>query len=88
MNEQKAITSGNSNRYGQMSMTWADNQKIIFASQMDNEPVENLWLIDSNGGSPKQITKEVRFSANTPSSDGKFVFYNINRNRFPNINRI
>lgn len=88
LNEQKQITNGNSNRYGQMSMTWADEQKIVFASQMDNESVENLWLIDSTGGSPKQITKEIQFSANTPSSDGKFVYYNINRNRFPNLNRI
>lgn len=88
LNEQKPLTTGNSNRYAQMSLIWADDKRIVFASQPESEPVENLWLTDVEGRSPKQITKETRFSANTPSSDGRFVYYNINRNRFPNINRI
>lgn len=88
LNEQNAITSGNSNRFGQMSLAWADNERLVFASQPESEPVENLWLTDAEGRSPKQITKETKFSANTPSSDGRFIFYNTNRNRFPNINRI
>lgn len=88
LNEQKQITSGNTNRFGMLSLVWADEQKIVYASQTENEVVENLWLTDTDGRSPKQITQETRFSANTPSSDGKFIFYNINRNRAANINRV
>lgn len=88
LNEQKAVTTGNSNRFGQMSLVWADNERIVFASQPESEPVENLWLTDAEGRFPKRITNETKFSANTPSSDGRFLFYNTNRNRFPNINRI
>ncbi|MBX7170482.1 MAG: winged helix-turn-helix domain-containing protein [Pyrinomonadaceae bacterium] len=88
LNEQKQITNGNTNRFGQLSLAWADDQKIVFGSQTENESVENLWLIDSEGHSPKQLTKETKVSPNTPASDGKFIYYNVNRNRLPNINRI
>jgi len=86
-NEQKQISGGNTNRHGILSLVWADDQRIVFATQTENEVVENLWVTDTEGRSPKQITHEKRFSANTLSSDGKFVYYNINRNRAANINK-
>lgn len=88
LNEQKQITSGNTNRHGLLSLVWADDQRIVFATQNETEAVENLWVIDSEGRSSKQITRETGFSANTPSSDGKFAYYNINRNRAANINKV
>lgn len=88
LNEQKPLTAGNSNRFGLMSLVWTDDQRIVYGSQTENESVENFWLTDTEGRSPKQITKETNFSPNTPSSDGKFVYYNINRKRLPNINRV
>lgn len=88
LNEQKQLTAGNTNRFGMLSLVWADEQKIVYASQAENEVVENFWVTDTEGRSPKQITNETRFSANTPSSDGKFIFYNINRNRAANINKV
>lgn len=87
LNEQKQITGGNTNRHGILSLVWADDQRIVFATQTANEAVENLWVTDTEGRAPKQITQETRFSANTLSSDGKFVYYNINRNRAANINK-
>jgi DNA-binding winged helix-turn-helix (wHTH) protein/Tol biopolymer transport system component len=88
LNEQKTLTAGNSNRFGLMSLVWTDNQQILYGSQTENESVENFWLTDTEGRSFRQITKETNFSPNTPSSDGKFVYYNINRKRLPNINQV
>lgn len=88
LNEQKQLTNGNTNRFGALSLVWADEQKIVYASQAENEVVENFWITDTEGRSPKQITRETNFSVNTPSSDGKFVFYNINRNRAANVNKV
>lgn len=88
LNEQKQITGGNTNRHGILSLAWADDQRIVYASQPENETVENLWVTDTEGRSNKKITQETRFSANTLSSDGKFVYYNINRNRVANINKV
>jgi DNA-binding winged helix-turn-helix (wHTH) protein/Tol biopolymer transport system component len=88
LREQKPLTTGNTNRFGQMSLVWADDKRIVYGSQTENEPVENLWLIDTEGNSPKPITKEGKAAPNTPSSDGKFIYYNINRNRLPNLNQL
>ncbi len=88
LNEQKPLTNGNTNRFGQLSLTWIDDRKILFGSQIESEKVENLWVTDIEGSSPKQVTSEKQFLANAPTSDGKFIYYNINRNRVGNISRI
>lgn len=88
LNEQKQITTGNSNRFGQISLTWADNERIIYSSQPEGELSENLWLTDVDGRAKKQVTNESGFAANAPSTDGKFIYYNINRNRVANISRV
>lgn len=84
---QKQLTVGNTNRLGQLSLTWIDNDRIVYSAQDGSSPIENLWSIDHRDLSQRQLTRETQFPANTPSSDGRFVYYNINRNRAANISR-
>lgn len=76
LGEQKQITEGNSNRYGQSSLIWIDEEKLLFSSQTETEKVENLWLISTNGQGKKQITNETEFPAAAPFYDGKSIYYN------------
>lgn len=88
LSAQTPITVGTANRNGQMSLIWPNDEQIIFSSQIENESAENLWITNREGSTPVRITSETKFPANAPTSDGRYVFYNINRNRFANINRI
>lgn len=87
LNEQKPLTTGNSNAFGQNSLTWIDEKNILFSSQSEQDLAENLWLIDADGYSKRQLTNETN-SAWTPTSDGKFIYYSVRRNGFPSISRL
>jgi DNA-binding winged helix-turn-helix (wHTH) protein len=88
LNEQKQLTTGNSNKFGQTSLTWTNDNEMLFSSQAENETVENFWLIDSNSLGKRQITAEKDASIITATSDGKSIFYTMIRNQFANIERI
>lgn len=65
----KAITSG---------MSWdtqptfsPDGRSIAFIS--DRSGSDNVWLVDPEGGDPKQVTKETELSSPSWSPDGQFI---------------
>ncbi len=88
LNEQKPLTNGNSSAFGQSSLTSVNEQNIIFSSQGEQDLVENLWSIDTDGRSKQQLTNETRSSAWMPNSDGKFIFYFSSKNGFETILRL
>jgi DNA-binding winged helix-turn-helix (wHTH) protein len=88
LNEQKQLTTGNTNKFGQTSLVWTNDNEMLFSSQAKNEAVENLWLIDSNSLGKRQITAEKDATINNIISDGKSIFYTTTRNQFANIERI
>jgi DNA-binding winged helix-turn-helix (wHTH) protein/Tol biopolymer transport system component len=88
LTEQKQITSGNSNNFGQSSLVWFDDRNVVFSAKTETDTVENLWSIDAEGQSKRQITSETNLPAVTPNSDGKFVYYGILRKGIANISRI
>lgn len=88
LNEQTPVTTGNSNNFGQSSLNWINGETLLFSSQNDHELVENLWSTNVAGSNRKQVTNEREFSATTPTSDGNFVYYSINRNGVTNISRV
>jgi DNA-binding winged helix-turn-helix (wHTH) protein/Tol biopolymer transport system component len=88
LTEQKQLTTGNTNKFGQTSLTWTNDQEILFSSQLENDSGENIWLIDSNGNGKRQITSEKEASPSTAISDGKSIFYTVIRNQFANVERI
>jgi DNA-binding winged helix-turn-helix (wHTH) protein/Tol biopolymer transport system component len=88
LNEQKQLTTGNTNKFGQTSLVWTNDNEMLFSSQAENETVENFWLIDSNSQAKRQITAEKDAAINNVISDGKSIFYTAIRNQFANIERI
>lgn len=88
LNEQKQLTTGNTNKFGQTSLSWTNDQEILFTSQLENDSVENFWLIDSNGNGKRQITAEKDASPSTVITDGKSIYYSVIRQRFSNIEKI
>ncbi len=88
LNEQKQLTTGNTNKFGQTSLTWTNDQELLFSTQLENDKVENFWLIDSFGQGKRQITSEKDASPNTAISDGKSIFYSVIRQRFSNIEKV
>jgi DNA-binding winged helix-turn-helix (wHTH) protein len=87
-NEQKQLTTGNTNKFGQTSLAWTNDNEILFSSQLENDSVENFWLIDSNTQGKRQITAEKDASLSTAISGGKSIFYTAIRNQLSNIEKI
>ncbi len=87
LTEQKPLTTGNSNNFGQNSLGWIDEQNILFSSQSEKDLVENLWAIDAEGRTKRQFTNETANYASSPHSNGKSVYFNVIRNGFAAINR-
>ncbi len=90
LNNQKQITSGNSNNFGQTSLDWANNEKIVYASIEEKNPFANLWILDAATGSRQPLTANTEFHSDfaSVSADGNFVYFNSNRNRVVNVWRI
>ncbi len=88
LNEQKQLTTGNTNKFGQTSLAWTNDKEILFSTQLENDSVENFWLIDSIGNGKRQITAEKDASPSNAVTDGKSIFYSVIRKRFSNIEKI
>lgn len=85
LNEQKQLTFGNQNSFGQTALNWINNQKIVYSTQTEENPTENFAVIDTADNSKTQISNETETSYRLPTSDGKFIYFNVNKNGFSNI---
>ena len=85
LNEQKQLTFGNQNSFGQTALNWINNQKIIYSTQTEENPTENLAVIDTADNSKTQISNETEISYRLPTSDGTFIYFNAIKNGFSNI---
>ncbi len=88
LNEQQQLTTGNTNKFGQTSLAWTNEKEILFSSQLEDDLVENFWLIDSNGNGKRQITAEKQALLSNAISDGKSIFYTAFRGQFANLEKI
>lgn len=88
LNEQKQLTTGNTNKFGQNSLAWTNESEILFSTQLEYDSVENFWLIDSNSQAKRQITAEKQTSLSTAISDKQSIFYTAVRKQFSNIEKI
>ena len=85
LNEQKQLTFGNQNNVGQTALNWINDQKIVYSTQTEENSAENLSVTDLNDNSKTQISNETETSYRYPTSDGKFIYFNANKNGFSNI---
>ncbi|MCB1024716.1 MAG: PD40 domain-containing protein, partial [Acidobacteria bacterium] len=86
----KQITEGNSRNVGQTSIDWVNNDKIVYTSAEEKAPFSNLWLIDPDDNTRLPLTSNSDFHSDyaKPTQDGKYIYFNSNRNRLINIWRI
>lgn len=85
LNEQKQLTFGNQNSFGQTALNWIDNQKIVYSMQTEQNLTENLAVISSIDNSKTQISNEAETSYRFPTSDGRFIYFNANKDGFSHI---
>lgn len=88
LENQKQITFGNLNRDGNQGLTWTPDGNLIYASRITGNV--DLWLARIVDGSRQQLTKEAGSNNESPvlSSDGKFIYFESNRNGTRNIWRM
>src|SRR5579872_6567247 len=67
---------------GDVDLTWAGNDRVLFLSEMDNWP--HLYAIDANGGSAKRLTSgDFAVIGFGVSPDAKSVVYGANTGKTP-----
>jgi len=86
------LRSGGANEEGIEGLAIAPDGRIVFRSRVSGR--DDLWIMDPDGGSPKQLTNESgtnKSGANIlpfVSSDGRFIVYTAERDGLVNIWRM
>ncbi len=88
LNEQKQLTFGNTNREGQATLSWLDDERIVYPSQLEGKTKSDLWLVNSSDGARQQLTENKDFTSTMPDADGPAIYFQANRPRFMNIFRM
>jgi dipeptidyl aminopeptidase/acylaminoacyl peptidase len=67
---------------GDVDITWAGSDRIVFVSEMDNWP--HLYAIGANGGSAKRLTSgDFAITSFAVSRDAQSVLYSANTGKTP-----
>lgn len=84
------ITKGNANHFGQSSLDWIDNERIVFSSSEEKNPVTNLWTVNATDGTRLPLTSNSEFHSDfaKTNGDGHTVYFNSNRGRIISVWRI
>jgi eukaryotic-like serine/threonine-protein kinase len=78
----KQITSGAETAVN--SLSWNPDGRIVY--QGDASGNEDIWIMDSNGQSARQLTANSRIQESpSVSPDGRFIAFLSDRNGFPHI---
>ena len=67
-----------------------NNEKLVYAAVGEKNSFANLWILDLESGARQPLTANTQFHSDfaSVSADGKFVYFNSNRNRLVNVWRI
>ncbi len=80
LNEQKQVTFGNQNSFGQSGLHWIDEHKILFSTQTEQNLADNLAVLNTEDNSKTTITSEKQNSFRVPVSNGKQIWFSTNKN--------
>lgn len=87
--EQQPLTASNSGNFGETSLDWIGNEKVIYASSDEKNPSANLSTINNIDKTRQILTSNTDFQSDyaKTSADGK-IFFLANRGRLINIWRM
>jgi Tol biopolymer transport system component len=90
LNEPKQITFGNGNSLGQTALDWMDENKLVYVSYTEENPMANLWSININDRSRQQLTANFNFHSDSPTvaADGKAIYFTTSQSPFVNAWRM
>ncbi|MEK7724165.1 MAG: winged helix-turn-helix domain-containing protein [Acidobacteriota bacterium] len=85
--EQTTLTTGNTGNFGQVSLDWINNEKILYSSSDEQNPLANLWTLNLADQTRQQLTSNKEFQSDyaKSSADGKHIFFLANRGRLINV---
>ncbi|MBX7170399.1 MAG: winged helix-turn-helix domain-containing protein [Pyrinomonadaceae bacterium] len=87
--EQQPLTASNSGNFGEVSLDWIGNGKIIYASSDEKNPSANLSTINISDKTRQILTSNTDFQSDyaKTSADGT-IYFLANRGRLINIWRM
>lgn len=85
LNDAKQITFGGQNSFGQNGLHWIDDRRLLFSSQTEQNLADNLSVFDLASNSRVQITNESQNAYRVPISNGKNIWYAMNKNGVSHI---
>jgi Tol biopolymer transport system component/DNA-binding winged helix-turn-helix (wHTH) protein len=90
LNEQKQITTGNTNNVGQSGIDWLSDDKIIYTSLSEENPFLNIWSLNLTDNSRQPLTTNKNFHSDSPtiSADNNSIFFSASQRQSGNIFRI
>ncbi len=80
LNNAKQVTFGGQNSFGQNGLHWIDDRRILFSSQTEQNLADNLSILDLDSNAKTQITNESQNAFRVPVSDGRNIWYAMNKN--------
>lgn len=86
--EQKQVTSGNQNSFGQNGLHWIDDKRILYSSQTEQNLADNLSIVNLDDNSRSVVTNERQNSFRVPISNGRFIWYAMNKDGTSQIFRM
>ncbi|MEZ5308869.1 MAG: winged helix-turn-helix domain-containing protein [Pyrinomonadaceae bacterium] len=86
----KRVTRGSSSKAGQTSLSWIDDDDLVFADVDVKTRLSHLIKYDGKTGKTDSLTKPTDFHSDfaSVSPDKSMIAYNTNRDRLVTINRI
>jgi Tol biopolymer transport system component/DNA-binding winged helix-turn-helix (wHTH) protein len=79
LTEQKQVTFGNQNSFGQNGLHWIDEKKILYSIQTEQNLADNLAILNLEDNSKNIITAETQNSFRMPVSDGRQIWFGMNK---------
>jgi len=80
LRNERQITFGNQNNFGQNGLHWVDQQRILYSTQIEQNLADNLTILNIYDNSKISIPAEKQNAFRIPVSDGKQIWFTMSVN--------